>query len=76
MSFKVELDKESGKYKIFNGKKKEYSKRMFKSKESATKVANIYSNFGKKPTSSSEDMPPPKPKTKRVRKKAVHVEEE
>jgi len=72
MSFKVELDKESGKYKIFNGKKKEYSKRMFKSKESATKVANIYSNFGNKPKAE----PPQKPKTKRVRKKVEPVEEE
>ena len=47
MSFKVELDKESGKYKIYNGKKKEYSKRMFKTKDSATKVAGVYANFGK-----------------------------
>ena len=76
MSFKVELDKESGKYKIFNGKKKEYSKRMFKSKESATKVANVYSNFGNKPKANKEELPPPKPKTKRVKKKVVPVEEE
>jgi hypothetical protein len=43
--FKTELDKETGKYKIFNKKKGEYSKRMFSTKESANKMVDLYTNF-------------------------------
>jgi len=47
-NFKVEKDKETGKFKIYNKKKASYSSRMFASKESATKMCSVYSNLGKK----------------------------
>jgi len=48
MPFKVEVDKNSGKYKLFNKDKKTYAKREFKTRESAEKMAAHYSTFGKK----------------------------
>ena len=47
-NFKVEKDKETGKFKIYNKKKASYSSRMFASKESATKMCSVYSNLGTK----------------------------
>jgi len=43
--FKSVLDKETGKYKIYNQKKGEYSKRMFKTKESANNMVDLYTKF-------------------------------
>jgi len=48
MVFKVEKDKETGKFKLYNKEKKTYSKRMFKTKESASKMATHYGEFGSK----------------------------
>lgn len=48
MPFRVELDKDTGKYRLFNKDKKTYTKRSFNSKASAEKMAEHYSTFGKK----------------------------
>ena len=45
MVFKVEYDKESNKWKLFNKTKGEYAKKSFSSKESATKMADHYHRF-------------------------------
>ena len=47
MVFKVEYDKESNKWKLFNKTKGKYAKKSFSSKESATKMASHYDNFSK-----------------------------
>ena len=45
MPFVVKKDKESGKYRLYNKDKKEFAKRSFLTKESATKMADHYHNF-------------------------------
>ena len=54
MPFKIERDKETGKYKLYNKDKKTYAKRQFKDKATADKMKNIYDNFGKKKPAKEE----------------------
>ncbi len=73
-NFKVEKDKETGKFKIYNKKKASYSSRMFASKESATKMCSVYSNLGKKKDTplvklSDEDVKEIKKKSKKPKPK-------
>jgi len=77
MGFKVRKT-EDGKFGLYNTVKKEMSKKVFKSKEAAEKMASHYENFSqmrkKKPEPKTEtkeeedDEPAPKPKKKIVRK--------
>jgi len=76
MPFKVKKT-EDGKFGLYNTVKKEMSKKVFKTKESAEKMASHYENFSqmrkKKPepkaeTKEDDDEPAPKPKKKVVRK--------
>ena len=69
---------EDGKFGLYNKTKKEMSKKSFKTKEAAEKMASHYDNFSqmrkKKPEPKTEtkeeedDEPAPKPKKKIVRK--------
>ena len=45
MAYKVEKDKETGKFKLYNKDKKTYTKKMFSTKEMATKAGERYSAF-------------------------------
>ena len=77
MGFKVRKT-EDGKFGLYNTVKKEMSKKVFKSKEAAEKMASHYENFSqmrktkkvepKAEKEEEDDEPAPKPKKKIVRK--------
>jgi hypothetical protein len=85
-NFKVEKDAETGKFKVYNKKKKSYSSRMFASKESAAKMCSVYDNLGKrkaKPLLTEEEkqvlkkkaeMPKAKPATKKTQRKKPDID--
>lgn len=54
--FKTELDKESGKYKVYNTRKNEYSKRMFRTKESAENMVKVYNDLANRPRPQRKDL--------------------
>jgi len=56
MPFKVKKT-EDGKFGLFNTTKKEMSKRSFKTKESAEKMAQHYDNFSKMRNTKKKEEP-------------------
>ena len=74
---------EDGKFGLYNKTKKEMSKKTFKTKEAAEKMASHYDNFSQmRKTKKSEpkeevkeEEPASKPKKKVVRKKKQEAEE-
>jgi len=72
---------EDGKFGLYNKTKKEMSKKTFKTKEAAEKMASHYDNFSsmrKKKSEPKEEVKEeePKPKKKIVRKKKTQETEE
>ena len=73
MPYKIEVDKNSKKFKLYNTDKKTYAKREFNSRQSAEKMAEHYSTFGKK---TKERLGKKEPKVKEEKKEPKVKEEE
>jgi len=73
MVFKVKKT-EDGKFGLYNETKKEMTKRAFKTKEAAEKMAQHYMNFST--MRKTKKVEPEEPKKKIVRKKKVEPEVE
>ena len=76
---------EDGKFGLYNKTKKEMSKKVFKTRDAATKMAAHYDNFSTmrktkkpktEPTEQVKEEEKPKKKAKVVRKKKEVVEED
>ena len=59
MGYKIEKDKDTGKFKLYNKEKKTYTKRMFATKETAEKAGERYTAFADSGKNRKKKVEPP-----------------